>query len=213
MSDRLTIDALEDLGQQFQRLEQRAAGSTRQARGTRGLPTVAIMVGTVLIASTSVGVAAVTGVFDRQPDGLIRQSVPRTVAHGTDKLFGTWSAVTYSSDQGLCLDVTVEHNLGDEPLMSGSCGGGHALARDGGGQDAPKTFFYGLAPYQAAKVKVQAKGEPAVTVATHPIGPDIGSFYFVSIDKNVDRATAISLTAAGTQLGPPVFTLRASNTP
>jgi hypothetical protein len=214
MSDPLAIDALERLGQQFQRLEERAPEVPGRARRPRRRgPVVGILVGAALIASTSVGVAAVTGVFDRQPDGLVRQSVPRTVAHGTDGLFGAWSAVTYASDRGLCLDVTVEHNLAEEPLMSGSCGGEHALARDGGGLDAPKTFLYGLAPYEAAEIRVQAEGRPAVTVPAHPIDRDTGSFFFVSIAAAVEAAKAVPLARDGAPVGPPVFTVRSSGAP
>jgi hypothetical protein len=202
MSDRPAIDALEDLGQQFGRLE-RAGRPVRDAR--RRVPAVAILVGAVLVGSTSLAVAAATGVFDRQPDGLVRQSVPRTIASGNDELFGRWSAVTYSSDQGLCLDVTVEHNIAEESLMSGSCGGDHAITRDGGGPVAAKTFLYCLAPYAASNVKLQVQGEPAVTVPTHPVSPDIGAFYFVSLDKNVGKAEAVPLSAIGAPVGPALF--------
>jgi hypothetical protein len=200
MSDRLAFDALEDLGQQLSRLERRAAGPSAPTR--RRVPTVAIVVAAIFAGSTSLAIAAATGVFDRQPDGLIRRSVPQTIAKGDDPLFGRWSAVTYESDHGLCLDVTVEHNIADESMMSGSCGGGHGFAQDGGGPTVPKAFFYGLAPYAATKVRLEIKGESPMTIATHRVSPDVGAFYFASVERNVDNAQVVPLSASSDPVGP-----------
>jgi hypothetical protein len=213
MRDRLSIDALEHLGQQFHDLdelesagEDSASIKRSRVRGRR-VSRVGFLVAALLAVSTSLAVAAVNGIFDRQPDGLVRESKPRTVARGTDPLFGTWKAVTYMSDRGLCLDVTVEHNIADEALMSGSCGGDHSISRDGGAPGrADKTFFYGLAPFDAATVAVRPKGGQEVAVAVHPIDREMGSFYLVSIDRLVESGEATAFGPSGTQLGSPVYT-------
>lgn len=205
MTGRLSVDALEDLARQFVDLDaSRPAPSPARWR-VRGARRVVVLVGALLVASTSLAVGAATGVFDRQPDGLVRQSAPKSIARGSDQRFGAWSAVIYGSDQGLCLDVTVQRNIDGDQLTSGSCGGEHAIAHDGGGPMAPGTFFYGLAPFAATRVTVRAPGAPAVTVPTFRVNPDVGAFFFASVTNNAETAQATPTDDHGRPVGPSVF--------
>jgi hypothetical protein len=206
MNDRLSVDALEDLGRQFAGLQHQSTPSRAlRRRSVEGVRRVGLLVGVLLLATASLAIGAATGVFDRQPDGLVRQSEPKTIARGSDERFGAWSAVIYGSDQGLCLDVKVQRNISQDPLTSGSCGGSHAIAHDGGGPFAPGTFFYGLAPFNATKVVLHAPGAPAVTVPTYRVNPDVGAFFFVGVKVNAETARATPLDASGKPMSPSVF--------
>jgi hypothetical protein len=124
-------------------------------RGRRGR---LLALAAALIATAGVPAAAMT-VFrsHREADGLVRLSERRVIATGTTPGGRRWQLLASQSSSGFCFGIKLGSE-GPSEGCGGSVPGSLSVATRSGGSISQDALVFGLAPEQAAQVRVQADG-------------------------------------------------------
>jgi hypothetical protein len=194
MTDRdiLWIEQLSDeFGRVAREIETRRGRSP--ARALRGRTAALATVAVLLLAGAAT--AAVTGVFDGQPDGLVGATDKGVVAAGETERGTTWQLVSAQDGGNFCLALRVKDAAAPGPATHKNCGGmtpgtlGAATAPSGGDE----TLLFGTVPDEATTVTISAGDARPVADAVDDKSGLAGKFFVIELPRAEDPDPRLSV--------------------
>lgn len=184
MTDR-DILWIEQLNDEFARVAHESETRRRHwpARALRGRTAALASVAVLLLAGAAT--AAVTGVFDGEPDGLVGATDKGVVAAGQTERGTSWQLMSAKEGDSFCLALRVKSAAAPGPATHKNCGGmtpgtlGAATGSSGGDE----TLLFGTVPDEASAVTISAGGARPVADVVDDESGLAGKFFVVELPR------------------------------
>ncbi|HEX8205534.1 MAG TPA: hypothetical protein VF587_05695 [Solirubrobacteraceae bacterium] len=194
MTDR-DIMWIGQLDEELARVAREAEGRRRRspARPLRGR--AALLAGLAALLLAGAATAAVTGVFEREPDGLVGATDKGVVGAGRTERGTEWQLMHAQEGGSFCLALRVLTEGEPAPGTHATCGGmtpGTPGAAIGAGA-VDETLLFGTVPDEASAVEISADGAPAVAAVVDDDSGITGKFFVIELPHAQRSALSLSL--------------------
>lgn len=186
---------IEQLSDEFGRVAREIESRRRRspARALRGR--TAALAGVAVLLLAGAATAAVTGVFDDEPDGLVGATDKGVVAAGQTERGTSWQLMSAKEGDSFCLALRVKSAAAAGPATHKNCGGmtpgrlGAATASSGGDE----TLLFGTVPDEASTVAISAGDARPVADAVDDETGLAGKFFVIELPRAEDPDPRLSV--------------------